>query len=89
MSGQIPPNLELQVKVSKLLSRGFVFSIACIGGVGSLTAFIYGLRARKIIQQSNGELVGIKLAWWCIIVGGLGMIIAPLVIILALMNQQK
>jgi hypothetical protein len=89
MREQIPPNLELQIKVSKLLSHGFVFSIVWIGGIGSLIAFISGLKARRIIHQSNDELAGIKMAWWCIIVGALGMILAPLAIISVVMNQPK
>lgn len=56
MSKQLPPNLELQIKVSQLLSRGFVFSIVWIGGLGSLIAFISGLKARKLINQSSGEI---------------------------------
>ena len=43
----------------------------------------------KIIKQSNGELTGMKLARWCIIVGALGMIVAPLAIISIVMNQPK
>ena len=89
MSEQLPPNLELQIKVSKILSRGFVFSIVWMGGIGSLIAFIFGLKARRIIRQSNGELAGIRMAWWCIIVGAVGMIIAPLAIISVGMNQPK
>lgn len=89
MSEKLPPNLELQIKVSKLLSRGFVFSIVWIGGIGSFIAFISGLKARKIINRSKGEIVGIRMAWWCIIVGALGMIIAPLAIISVVMNQPK
>jgi undecaprenyl pyrophosphate phosphatase UppP len=81
MKTEIPPNLELQIKVSKLLSRGFVFSIVWIGGIGSLIAFISGLKARKIISQSNREIGVIKMAWWCIVVGALGMIILPLIIL--------
>ena len=81
MSAEIPPNLELQIKVSKILSRGFVFSIVWMGGIGSFIAFISGLKARKIICHSNGEIGGIKMAWWCIIAGALGMIILPLMII--------
>jgi hypothetical protein len=81
MKNEIPPNLELQVKVSKILSRGFVFSIVWLAGIGSLIAFISGLQARKIINQSDGQIGGLKLAWWCIIVGALGMIIFPLIVI--------
>lgn len=76
-----PPNLELQVKVSKILSRGFVFSIVWLGGIGSLIAFISGLQAMRIIDKSKGQIGGIKMAWWCIIVGLLGMIGLPLLII--------
>jgi hypothetical protein len=89
MSELIPPNLELQVKVSKILSRGFVFSITWIGGIGSLIALISGLKAREIIKQSKGELAGMKMAWWCIIVGGIGMRVAPLVIISVVVSQPK
>ncbi len=81
MSSKIPPNLELQIKVSKILSRGFVFSIVWLAGLGSLISFISGLQARKIINQSKGEIVGLKMAWWCIIVGAFGVIILPFMII--------
>jgi hypothetical protein len=78
MNDEMPPNLKLQIKVSKILSRGFVFSIVWLAGIGSLVAFISGLQARKIINQSNGKIGGLKLAWWCIIAGGIGMIVLPL-----------
>jgi hypothetical protein len=81
MSPEIPPNLELQIKVSKLLSRGFVCSIVWMGGIGSLIAFVSGLKARKIIRRSGGEIGGMKMAWWCIIAGALGMIVLPWIII--------
>jgi hypothetical protein len=71
---QRTPGLEQQIKVSKMLGLGFVFSITLIGGISSLIALVIGLRARKLIRRSNGELVGIKLAWWCIIAGSLGVI---------------
>jgi hypothetical protein len=69
--------LEQQVRVSRMLADGFMFSIVWLAGIGSLIAFTKGLRAMKIIQQSNGELTGAVMAWWCIIVGGLGTIILP------------
>ncbi len=83
------PGLELQIRVSKMLSLGFVFTIMAIGGLGSLTALILGLKAMKIINQSHGEIVGIRLAWWCIIVGALGTIILPLQIISEVSNSWK
>ena len=63
-----------------MLADGFMFSIVWLGGLGSLIALIKGLRAMRIIQQSNGELTGAAMAWWCIIVGGLGTVILPLLI---------
>lgn len=76
-----PPNLELQIKVSKILSRGFIFSIVWLAGIGSLIAFISGLQAKKMINQSNGEIIGLKMAWWCIIAGAIGMIVLSYVVI--------
>ena len=80
MNARISPELALQIKVSKILSRGFVFSIVRLAGVGSLIAVVSGLQARKIIKQSGGKIAGIKLAWWCIVVGALGMIISPVLL---------
>lgn len=63
--------------MSKMLANGFIFTIVWLGGFGSLIALTTGLRAMKIIQQSNGALTGKVLAWWCITVGGLGTILLP------------
>ncbi|MGI9107732.1 MAG: hypothetical protein ACR2G4_15965 [Pyrinomonadaceae bacterium] len=60
---------------------GFVFSLLSIGGLAPLIAFIIGLTARSRIKQSHGQLSGIKLAWWCIIVGALEMVLLPLITI--------
>lgn len=81
METPTPSDLEVQIRVSKILSRGFVFSIVWLGGIGSLIAFISGLQARRLINKSNGEIGGIKMAWWCIIAGLVGMIGFPLLII--------
>jgi len=81
MNDKIPSNLELQIKVSKILSRGFVFSIVWLAGIGSLIALISGLWARKVINQSNGEIVGLRMARWCIIVGLIGVVLFPLIFI--------
>jgi cytochrome c biogenesis protein CcdA len=75
---QITPQMALQARVSRMLGIGFAFSIVWLSGVGSLIALIIGLRARRIIMQSEEELSGIRLAWWCIILGGLGIVIGPL-----------
>ena len=74
------PKLALQVRVSKLLGCGFAFSLVVSGGVGSLIALVIGLRARSLIKRSGGELSGIRMAWWCIIVGALGAVMMPLLL---------
>ena len=71
------PKLALQVRVSKMLGCGFAFSLVASGGFGSLAALVIGLRARSIIKKSGGELSGMRMAWWCIVVGGLGAAILP------------
>jgi len=86
MSEEPPPNLELQIKISKLLAVGFVLSLLGTGGISSLAALILGLKARKIIINSNGEIGRLKMAWWCIIAGALGTIILPLFFISKLKN---
>lgn len=81
MNKEVSPNLELQIKVSKILSRGFTFSIVWLAGIGSLIAFVSGWRAKKIINQSGGKIVGLKMAWWCKIVGAIGMTAFPVLFI--------
>ena len=81
MNEEVSPNLELQINVSRVLALGFVLSLLGIGGIGSLAALILGLKARSIIRRSNGEIGGIKMAWWCIIAGALGAVILPLFVI--------
>ncbi len=61
-----------------MLGLGFILSIVPMIGIGSLTALIIGLKAKSVIQQSNSEIAGIKMAWWCIIAGGVGVIVFPI-----------
>jgi hypothetical protein len=75
---QITPQMALQARVSRMLGIGFAFSIVWLSGVGSLIALFIGLRARRIIMRSEEEISGIRLAWWCIILGGLGVVIGSL-----------
>jgi hypothetical protein len=75
---QLTPQMALQARVSRMLGIGFAFSIVWLSGLGSLIALIIGLRARRIIMLSEEEISGIRLAWWCIILGGLGVVIGPL-----------
>jgi len=64
-----------QSQLNKLLWRGIFFSIAWLAGVGSFIAFRSGLRGRRLIGHSAGRLQGMGKAWWCLIVGGLGLAI--------------
>jgi hypothetical protein len=64
--------LALQIRVSRMLGYGFVLSLALLGGVGSLIAVVLGLKARHIIKSSDVKIVGIRMAWWCMLAGALG-----------------
>jgi hypothetical protein len=65
------PKLALQVRVSKMLGLGFAFSLVPAGGFGSLVAVVIGIRARAIIKRAGGGVAGLRMAWWCIVVGAL------------------
>jgi hypothetical protein len=72
----------LQKKVLRLNKIGIIFSLVWLAGLGSLAAFILGIKARRIIKESNGELSGIGGTWWCLIVGFIGMMFwFPLIMI--------
>ena len=64
---------DLQNKVLRFNKMGIIFSIVWLAGIGSLVAFILGIKARRIIKESKGELSGKGGAWWCLIVGFIGM----------------
>lgn len=66
---------ELQARVDKLLRWGIFFSIVWLAGVGSFIAVRRGLHARRLIDQSGGRIYGRGRVWWCLIVGGLGLLI--------------
>jgi hypothetical protein len=77
----LSPALVEQIKISVSLCYGFAFSMISLGGFGSLVAFVIGLRARAKIKSSKNQLAGLRMAWWCIIVGALQGITVPLAII--------
>jgi hypothetical protein len=77
MDAGLQKELDEQIKISKLLSRGFIFSIVWLGGIGSLVALVSGIKGLVLVGQSEGRLVGKKMAWWCILVGGIGVVILP------------
>lgn len=78
---------DLQGKADSLLKLGMVFSILWLAGIGSLCSFILAMKARNIIKQSNGEVIGMGKVWWCLIVGGIGMLIWFPILIMGIINN--
>ena len=72
-----------------MLGYGFAFSVVWAGGVGSLLALIIGLRARRLIKQSGGEVTGVRMAWWCIVVGALGLATVTPYLLWLLLTAKK
>ena len=60
---------------------GFALSLVGAAGLGSLAAFLIGLKALTVINRSPVELAGKWMAWWCIIIGGLGAIMVLIYIL--------
>jgi hypothetical protein len=89
----LPPELaspdykKLQNHVDHLLRRGILFSLLWLAGFGSLYAFINGLRARKLIKQSNGFLKGNGKVWWCLIMGAFGILVWSPIYIIGIYNN--
>lgn len=61
--------------VDRILRQGIVFSLLWLMGVGSVIAVTNGLRAHRLITSSKGYLAGMRRAWCCLIVGGIGLTI--------------
>jgi hypothetical protein len=66
-----PPQLERQIRLSRMLSLGFVFTIWPAAGMASRVSVFIGVRAMIVITESTQPIAGRVIAWWCIIVGGL------------------
>ena len=62
--------LERQIRLSRMLSMGFVFTIPPAWLFSCVSVFI-GVWAMIIINRSTEPMSGRVMAWWCIIVGGL------------------
>ena len=73
---RLVPALGSQLRVSRALGLGFALSLVWLGGVGSAWALVTGLWARHVIRASGGRVVGIRVAWWCIIAGAVGTAVA-------------
>ena len=73
--------IDGQSRIDSTLRWGIVFSILWLMGIGSAIAVINGLRARGAILRSRGALTGMGRVWWCLIVGGIGLLVwAPILI---------
>jgi hypothetical protein len=81
---------SIQRDIDRLLQRGVIFSLVWLMGIGSVIAVVSGLRAKRLIEQSNGAASGMGRVWWCLIVGGLGIVIwAPLVVVAIVNNIRQ
>ncbi len=78
---------DLQGRVDSLLKRGIIFSFLWLAGIGSLCSFILAMKARDIIKQTNGVVIGMGKVWWCLIVGGIGMLIWFPILITGIINN--
>jgi hypothetical protein len=63
--------LERQIRFSRMLSLGFVFTIWPAAWVTSCVSVFIGVRAMIVINESTEPMAGRIMAWWCIIVGSL------------------
>jgi hypothetical protein len=63
--------MERQIKLSRMLSLGFVFTIWPASFATSCVSVFIGVRAMVVISESMDPMAGRVMAWWCIIVGGL------------------
>ena len=73
------PQLERQIKVSRMLSMGFVFTICpMVWMMTSWLSVFIGIRAMIIISESTEPMSGRVMAWWCIVVGSLQNLVSLL-----------
>jgi hypothetical protein len=77
----------LQRKVNATLRRGIFYSIFWLMGVGSALAVMEGFKAKKLISRSGGKLKGIGKVWWCLIVGGAGLLFWLFVVVMLIINK--
>jgi len=77
----------VQARVDGLLRRGMIFSILWLMGIGSAIAVISGVKAKRLIEESGGTVSGMKRVWWCLIVGGIGLLIWVPVVIIGIANN--
>ena len=76
-----------QARLDRMLTRGIVYSIVWLAGFGSSYALYQGLRARRMMKL-NPLLQGNGRAWWCIIVGGVGVAVLCAVVGVGIFNAM-
>jgi len=76
---------EDQARLDKMLTRGVVYSIIWLAGLGSCYALYQGIAARRMIKE-NPTLEGSGRALWCIIAGGIGAAVLVLVAGIGIFN---
>jgi len=81
-----PPTQE---KLDSMLRKAVVLSIIWLMGIGSLISVVQAVRAKRMIDQSRGGLVGLGKVWWCFVVGGVGLLFWGFVFVMALINGMK
>jgi hypothetical protein len=78
---------ERQAQVDRIVRWGLVFAIFWCGGIGSIIALVSGIRARRMIAASDGEIIGRGRALACILAGAAGMLIWLPILFIGLINQ--
>jgi len=76
-----------QKEVNSILRRGIIFSILWLAGIGSIIAVMSGLKARRLILNSNDTVVGMGRVWWCLVVGSLGIAFWLPIVAVGLINN--
>ena len=72
---------DVQRKISSLIIIGIIFSIFWIAGIGSIISIVLGVKAINIIKRADVTITGMGGAYWCLIVGWLGLIMSLLLFI--------
>jgi hypothetical protein len=70
------PQPERQIKLSRMLSMGFAFTISPAAFAFSSVSVFIGVKAMAIISESSEPMTGRVMAWWCIIVGSLQILVS-------------
>ena len=79
--------IRAQRQIDAVLRRGMIFSIVWLAGIGSIIAILSGLKAKKLIARLGAEASGIGRVWWCLIIGGVGLLVWGPIIIIGIVNN--